>query len=411
MSRASPSPARLIAVFCAAEVLGMLGNATFPALIPQFRELWGLSNTEAGWISGVYFAGYITAVPVLVSMTDRADARRIYLACTALGGVAALGFALLAEGAWSAMVFRFLGGVGLAGTYMVGLKLLSDFIEGPGQSRAVALYTAHFGPGVALSTFAAGEVEALLGWRWAFGAAAIGSLAALLLVVALVPQSPRRPAADGPSTDSGHALDLRPVFANRPALAYVLGYAAHIWELFGTRAWLVAFLAFGFALQPADHSFPLTVTQVATLVMFLGLPASVLGNEMALRFGRRRVAAGFMAVSAALSCVLGFLAGGPFLLLAAALALHHMLLMGDSSVLTAGAVARAAPGRRGATMAVHALLGFGAGVVSPLAFGAVLDLAGGGDSRLAWGLAFALLGLGAAGFGLPVLARMGRDRP
>ncbi len=383
----------------------MLGNATFPALIPEFQVLWGLSNTEAGWIGGVYYAGYVAAVPVLVSLTDRHDARRIYLLSTALSGLAALGFAILAEGVWSAVLFRVAGGVGLAGTYMVGLKLLADRIEGPRQSRAVAFYTAHFGIGVALSTFAAGEVAGYLGWRWAFGSAALGALAAFVLVWRLV-------APAGGSTagvETGHALDLRPVFANRRALAYVLGYAAHVWELFGTRTWLVAFVAFAYGLRPADGAPGLTPTQVATIVLLLGLPASILGNELAERLGRRRTAGSIMLVSALLSGVLGFLAGWPVWVVAGLLILHHVLLMGDSSVLTAGAVANALPGRRGATMAVHALFGFGAGILSPLAFGAVLDLAGGGDRTLSWGLAFALLALAPLALGLPVLARMGRQ--
>ncbi|HLB15455.1 MAG TPA: MFS transporter, partial [Burkholderiales bacterium] len=50
---------------------------------------------------------------------------------------------------------------------------------------------------------------------------------------------------------------------------------------------------------------------------------------------------------------------------------------------------------RGATMAVHSTLGFAAGFVSPLVFGAALDLAGGNQSAAAWGIAFATLGIGA----------------
>ena len=258
--------------------------------------------------------------------------------------------------------------------------------------------------GVALSTFAAGEVAGLLGWPWAFGVAALGALAAFVLVWRLVP------AVDGPHAagETGHSLGLRPVFANRRALAYVLGYAAHVWELFGTRTWLVAFVAFAYGLRPADGPAGLTPTQVATIVLLLGLPASILGNELAVRFGRRRTAAAIMLASALLSAVLGFLAGLPVWAVAGLLILHHVLLMGDSSALTAGAVANALPGRRGATMAVHALFGFGAGILSPLAFGAVLDLAGGAERTLSWGLAFALLALAPLALGLPVLARMGR---
>jgi MFS family permease len=77
------------------------------------------------------------------------------------------------------------------------------------------------------------------------------------------------------------------------------------------------------------------------------------------------------------------------------------LVMGDSSALTAGVVTRANERIRGATMAVHSMLGFGAGFVAPLVFGVVLDLAGGKASSHAWGFAFITLGAGAivmAGF-------------
>ena len=69
-----------------------------------------------------------------------------------------------------------------------------------------------------------------------------------------------------------------------------------------------------------------------------------------------------------------------------------LLVMSDSSTLTAGMVGAADPRFKGATMAVHSTLGFGAGFVSPLVFGAALDLAGGNQSITAWGIAFATLG-------------------
>ena len=49
---------RLIAAMCAAEVFTMAGVFAFPALLPIFFTEWGLTNTEAGWISGIYFVGY-----------------------------------------------------------------------------------------------------------------------------------------------------------------------------------------------------------------------------------------------------------------------------------------------------------------------------------------------------------------
>lgn len=397
----------ITALLCGAQVLGMLSTAAFPALIPTFAAEWGLSNSAAGLASGAYFAGYIAAVPVLVSLTDREDARTIYLLSQALGAVAALGFALLAQGLWSALVFRVLGGVGLAGTYMVGARILADRVDESRQSRAIAWYTAHFGIGTSLSVFAAGEVASRLDWSWAYTVAALGHVAALALVAAGLRGRgrPERP-------PQGSVLDLRPVLRNAPAMAYILGYAAHVWELFAFRTWLVAFLTFALAAGPggsgAAGAFGLTATQIATLLLLLGLPASILGNEAAVRFGRRRAVGAVMTASALIAFGLGFTADWPAGWMLAAFAVYGVAIMADSGALTAGAVAAADAARRGATMALHALLGFGAGILGPLAAGAVLDLAGGGNSVTAWGLAFATMGLGAA-LGPPILARVGRQ--
>lgn len=389
----------LTALFCAAQVLGMLSNATFPALIPVFAEAWGLSNSGAGLVSGAYYAGYMAAVPILVGLTDRAEARRIYLGAQALGAVAALGFALFAGGLWSALLFRAVAGVGLAGTYMVGARMLADRVESRAQSRAVTWYTAHFAIGTSLSVLAAGEVAARLDWRWAFGLAAGGHVAALALVVlGTRPRPPTQAEASDPEPGLGGALDPRPVLRNRAALGYILGYAAHVWELFGFRTWLVAFLSFALATRAGTDGAPfgLTPTQLATVLLILGMPSSILGNEAAVRYGRRRALSVLMLASAVVACGLGFAAGAPAWGLLAALVVYAMLVTADSGALTAGTIAATEPGRRGATMALHTLIGFGAGVVGPLVAGAVLDLAGGAQRTSAWGLAFASMGLGAA---------------
>ena len=97
---------------CLAEVLTMLGVFIFPALLPEFIHLWQLSNTEAGWIAGVLLAGYAISVPALVSLTDRIDARWIYIFGAAVSALSLFGFAYFAVGFWSALLFRILAGVG-----------------------------------------------------------------------------------------------------------------------------------------------------------------------------------------------------------------------------------------------------------------------------------------------------------
>lgn len=385
------SPAFLIAAMCVAEVLGMLGISSFAALLPTFAREWALSNTQAGMIGGLYFAGYVVAVPVLTSLTDRIDARIVYFGGMTLTGVAMLGFALTAQGFWSAAGWQVLAGAGLAGTYMPGLKALSERLGGREQSRAVAFYTGSYAIGMSLSFLAAGEVALAFDWRASFAAAALGSLAAMA-IAGFALAGHRTTRLPPPDT---HLLDFRPVFANRAAMGYVLGYACHIWELFGLRAWLVAFLVFGASLDGGSQSW-LRPTLVATLFMLIGAPASILGNELCLRFGRRRVISAIMLTSAGLSCAMGFLGTIDTGVLAVVCLAYGVLLMADSASLTAGMVERAAPAYLGATMAVHSTLGFVGAAAAPPVFGLVLDLAGGRTEADAWGYAFISLGLVAA---------------
>src|SRR5260370_29434540 len=105
-SEASPllrSPGALVAVLCITSVLGMLGFSSFSALLPEFQRAWGLSNTDAGWISGIFYAGYVVAVPFLVRSTGRVAPRPLYLPSFLLAPPAALGYARLAPGFCSAL--------------------------------------------------------------------------------------------------------------------------------------------------------------------------------------------------------------------------------------------------------------------------------------------------------------------
>ena len=94
----------LIAWVCAAHVASMLCYAIYPTLLPQLQQEWGASNSAAGLISCMFFAGYMASVPVLSGLTDRVDARRVYFFSILLAAAlaAALGwrwaFALCALG-------------------------------------------------------------------------------------------------------------------------------------------------------------------------------------------------------------------------------------------------------------------------------------------------------------------------
>src|SRR3954467_7951514 len=163
----------------------MLGFSTYAALLPELRDLWRLSNSEAGAVAGMFFAGYIGTVSFWTALTDRVDPRKVYPPGSLLAAAGGAGFGLFADGFASAVFFQVFLGVGIAATYMPGLRLLSDRVGGPSQSRYIAFYTSFFGIGTALSLAMAGLFSPRFGWRTAFIVSAFGPLAAAALVVLL----------------------------------------------------------------------------------------------------------------------------------------------------------------------------------------------------------------------------------
>tara|TARA_B100000315_G_scaffold244588_1_gene269325 strand:- start:575 stop:1783 length:1209 start_codon:yes stop_codon:yes gene_type:complete len=381
------SPIFIVGTMCLAEVLTMLGVFTFPSLMPEFIATWQLSNTEAGWIAGILLGGYAMGVPVLVSLTDRIDARLVYFGGATLTALSLFGFAYLAAGFWSALILRMLAGFGLAATYMPGLRVLVDRYEGGKQARALAFYTASFSLGTAVSFYYSGEAGAALGWPQAHVIAGIGAIAAaLLVIIAMRPVTPQRPDVET------RLLDFRPIFRNKEVMGYVLAYCAHSWELFAMRSWLVAFLVFSLTLQGSAEG-TMVPTVVVTLSAFFAMLTSIGGNEVADRFGRRRMVVIYLISAGVLALVIGFLAALPYWIVVLLVILYAGLVQLDSAALTAGAVMAAEKGRRGATLGLHALIGFSGGAIGPLVVGMVLDVSGGGESVTSWGYAFASMGL------------------
>lgn len=376
------TPARLVACVCAAQVFAQIGAYTWPALLPGFIAEWRLSNSEAGWVTGVFYAAYVLAVPVLVTLTDRVDARWVYLSGVALTVASHVGFAVFADGFGGALVARAVAGVGWAGTYMTGLKLLADRVDPVLMSRAVAGHAASIGIAGALSFAVAGGLNRWVGWRGAFIAAGLAALAAWVIVFLWASARARRP----PVGATGALFDFRPVLRNRSAMAYALAYCAHTWEMNSLRGWAVAFLAYVAATTGGMSSW-LGPTIVATTMGLVGTAASVAGNEVSIRLGRQRLVR-----LAMLSCVVcaagvGFLGPRSYPLAAALVLAYGLLIWLDSSSLTAGAAGSADPDRRGATLALHSMAGYAGGFVGPVALGWILDRAG-GMSSLGWGLAF-----------------------
>ncbi len=377
----------LVFAMCLGQVGNLLPHVVVPAvMVGHLIPLWGISNAEAGLLAAAYAAGYMAAVPVLSSLTDRIDARRLLLGGSLASAMATLAFGLFAQGLWSAMLLWAAAGAGFAGAYMPGLRALTDRLEGTQTSRSITFYTSSFSLGVSLSFLLSQLIADAWGWRWSFMLTGLGPL---LMAWSAWRLSPAPPPPPQPGVG---LLDFRPVLRNRPAMGYILGYGAHCFELFGMRTWIVAFWSYVVS-RHAAAGLPDPVT-VSVAAAVLAMPASILGNETAIRFGRHRVVSLIQYASAAVAVSIGLLADGPPWLLLGLVLVWAITIPADSGALTSGMSASAEPRFKGATMAMHSMLGFGLSAAAGWLVGVALDAFGGAAQAGGWLAGFAVLAAG-----------------
>ena len=383
---------------CIGQIGNLLPHVVVPAVMVQYLiPLWGMTNTQAGLLASAYAAGYMLAVPFLSSLTDRYDARRILLLGSLCSGLSTLAFALFAS-SWLTGVFIWgLAGASFAGAYMPGLRALTDRLETADASRSITLYTASYSMGVGFSFLVSQLVADAYGWRWSFGITGLGPLIMAFVAWRMKPVLP--------IPKEGHLLDVRPVLRNRPAMAYILSYGAHCFELYGFRTWLVAFWTFVISRHQGD-SLPDAMT-VSFLASLLAMPASILGNELSLRFGRASAISWIQVISALTALSIGVLAGGSAWVILVLILIYAVTVLADSGSLTAGMMSYAQPQFKGLTLAMHSTVGFGLSALSGWMVGLALDSHGGTQDPQAWLAAFGVL---AAGVMLgPLALRLSRN--
>jgi MFS family permease len=373
-----------------AQTCALLGFACYAVVLTTLQEEWHLSNLQSGLIASAFFFGYMLAVPLATALTDRVDARKVYL----VGGLSAtlglLGMAFFAVNFWTALIFMAINGAGLAGTYMPGLKILSDRIQTGELTRHIAFYTAFFGIGTGFSYLCSGWILSALGWHYVFGIIALGPFSAFLIVLLLIPPL-QHEKWKGPIQIRLH--DIFPVdkwklvLQDKNASGFIFGYTAHSLELFASRSWLVAFFAFCTAVT--GETFLLAATTLAGVINFFGVPSSILGNEIALRIGRQKWICIVMVTSAVLGIALACSTGQSWWLIFALAVGHAIFIMADSSTLTAGLVISAKENIKGAAMGLHSLMGFGGGLLGPAIFGFMLDISGSRATQSSWIWAYA----------------------
>ena len=170
-----------LAMIAAAVFAVALPLSSYPSALPIIREEWGISDTEAGLINGITAAGSVIGALVLIPLTDKWRADHVLLGSALTTAIGHLLFPLVAENLASAAPLRLAAGLGLAGVYVTGTRIVAERFPTSVRARAVGIYVTCFYLGTAASFAITGALIPLLEWRGAYTAAAAGSFLTLVI--------------------------------------------------------------------------------------------------------------------------------------------------------------------------------------------------------------------------------------
>jgi MFS family permease len=360
----------------------LLASATWFSGTAAARALastWSLDPSAAAWLTNATQYGFIggTILYALANLADRYNARWVFFLSAWAGAVCNLGFAWVAQDLSTALPFRFLTGMTLAGVYPVGMKIIATwFREGLGWRLGVMVGCLTLGTAFPYGVDAIGLD---LDWRTmvsiASGAALLGGL---LMLVGI---------GDGPFLRQRARLDLRMafnVFRHPPFRNTALGYFGHMWELYALWALAGFFVA---ASVGDDPTWSARVPILAFATVAVGSLGCIIGGFISRRSGERKVALVSIVISGAMCASSGLAFDLPPALLLVFLLIWGTFVVSDSPQFSALAARHAPPAYTGTALTIQNGIGF---LVTTASIQLVPILA----AQVGWRWAFTLLTAG-----------------
>lgn len=237
-----PQPLRLVlAVLLVVYVFNFLDRQIVNILAEPIRRDLGLSDTQIGLMTGIAFAAFYTCLGIPIARyADRPATNRVGLIAGALviwSGMTAL--CGQAQNFVQLLLARIGVGVGEAGCTPAAHSLIADMVPPEKRASALAIYAMGIPIGTLLGMLIGGLLADAYGWRAAFMVVGLPGIALAGVVVLLIRDPRRAPAA----ISAASAAAPRRALSNREALAEILGSRAFVLLLAAGSA--AAFLSYG----------------------------------------------------------------------------------------------------------------------------------------------------------------------
>ena len=375
---------------CSARAFSQVITMTYAAALPVLQREWSMSAAQAGAVSSGFQIGYGVSLLFVSTLADRFGAKRLYLGSMISGALFAAVFAVFARSYLSALVLYTLVALFIGGSYTTGLMILSEQYPVRRRGMATGFYIASSSLGYMLSLLLSGFALPVGGYRLSFLMTCLATIlgaafSGITLARTTVPLAPRQ---------TGQSF-TKEVLSNKPAMLLIAGYTFHCWELLGMWAWAPAFLTACLIRHGTGelHAAGLGAYLVAAFHM-AGIIASFSMGSLSDRLGRAQVIMVLAGISVLCSFAFGWSIEWPFWTVMALGLIYAFTTIGDSPVFSAALTEVVSPSYLGSAFGIRSILGFGAGALSPVVFGVVLDWSNPGQHIYThWGWAFVSLGI------------------
>ncbi|SFG22892.1 MFS transporter [Neptunomonas qingdaonensis] len=311
---------------------------------------WGLSLDQLGYLTSAVQLGFISGTLVIAfsGFADRYRASHVFATSAVLGALCNALFLWSESSFSSALCWRFLTGVSLAGIYPLGMKLVVSWVPNK---------TGHaLGWLVGMLTLGSSLPHAMRGisdgahWQWVVLGASVFALISAVMIYWL--GDGEHLPARAPTMMRGKALQAFKIPAFRAA---AIAYFGHCWELYAFWT-LVPVIVFSI-LEEAAWSFSL-VPWLSFIIVAVGMPACLIAGLASREWGSA-ITAYLMLLSSGVICLIWpFVAQGPIILVLIVLLLWGMTVIADSAQYSALAAASCPKEYLGSALALMNSIGF-----------------------------------------------------